>query len=182
MKGIIFNAFEQFVIANHGEDFFDDVLARCSLATHEPFVGPGTYPDEDLLELVGQTVKQLGVPLPDALRAFGRFAFPALASAFPVCVRPHGDARSFLRSVDDVIHVEVRKLHPDAATPTFHYRDDGDALVIEYHSPRALCHVMEGLIDGVADHFSQPISQRQLQCTASGAPHCEFRLEFEARP
>ncbi|MEZ4217316.1 MAG: heme NO-binding domain-containing protein [Myxococcota bacterium] len=178
MKGIIFNAFEQFVIDSWGEDFLDDVLDRCSLQTQEPFVGPGTYPDEDLLEIVAHTVKALDVPLPQALRAFGRYAFPALASAFPVCVRPHAGARSFLRSVDDVIHVEVRKLHPDASTPAFRYRDDGDALVIEYHSQRSLCHLMEGLIDGVADHFGESIAQRQTRCTADGAPHCEFRLEF----
>ena len=42
MKGIIFNIAESFIVENHGEDVFDDIIANCQLETKEPYVGPGT--------------------------------------------------------------------------------------------------------------------------------------------
>lgn len=181
MKGIVFNIFEEFVTENWGEDTYEEILDATSLKTDEPFVAPGAYPDEDLMSLVATAVDQLGVPLPDALRAFGRFCFPGLARAYPIFLDGHTDAKTFLLTVETVIHVEVRKLMPDASPPRFDYEDPGpDQLVIQYKSTRKLCHLMAGLLDGVGDHFGIEIESQQTECVLDGAPHCRFELVFRA--
>ena len=60
MKGIIFNLPEEFVVETFGVDAYEEILAASELRTTDPVVGPGTYPDEDLLALVGKTVERLG--------------------------------------------------------------------------------------------------------------------------
>lgn len=180
MKGIIFNLLEQFITETAGEEIYQTILDRCSLQTREPFVGPGTYPDEDLTALVKSTVTVLGISPPEALRRFGKFAFPKLAEHFPDFVSPHRHPKEFLKTVDSIIHVEVRKLYENAKVPSFLYRDPApDRLVIEYRSDRRLCHFMEGLIEGVADHFRSPVGYRQTRCMLRGDEVCEFDLCFE---
>lgn len=182
MKGVVFNLLESFVVEGWGPEAWEQICDLCPLRTQEPFVGPGTYPDEDLVALAVKAAEILGVSLPDALRAFGRFSFGPLAKKFPTFVEPHDDPVRFLASVDQVIHVEVRKLWPDAVTPSFVYDGvDTRSIRITYASNRKLCHFMEGLLEGVADHFGTPVAYRQTRCMHDGAPSCVFDIAFEAK-
>ncbi|MEM9193063.1 MAG: heme NO-binding domain-containing protein [Myxococcota bacterium] len=178
MKGVVFNLLESFVVEGWGEEVYEDVLALCPLKTKEPFVGPGTYPDSDLFSIATKTAEKLDLPLADALRAFGTYCFPKLAATAPELVAASSTARELLLSVDAVIHVEVRKLMPEALTPSFDYEAVGDDLLIRYYSKRKLCRFMEGLLDGLAEHFQTTIHHQQQTCMHDGAPYCEFRIQF----
>jgi hypothetical protein len=182
MKGIIFNLFEKFVIKGWGEDVYEKILETSALSKPGPFLGPATYPDADLMALVGSASKLLQVPPEVAVRKFGHFCFRGLTSRFPRFLEGIPDAKSFLLTVDKIIHVEVHKLYHDAETPTFRYHDTGAAsLTIEYRSRRRLCVLMEGLIEGLADHFHEDIRQSQSKCLHRGDSYCEFHLEFSRR-
>ena len=61
MKGIIFNLLEGFLTERLGEEKSDELIESCSLKTREPFVGPGSYPDEDLLAIVDRAVEVTGM-------------------------------------------------------------------------------------------------------------------------
>jgi len=179
MKGIIFNLLEEFITENWGEEKYEEILKGCPIKTKEPFVGPGTYPDADLIAIVTKTVEKLGVPLPEALRTFGRFCFPKLSERHPQFVKPYRHPKAFLKTVENIIHVEVRKLYKDAETPHFSYKDPAsNRLIIEYESKRKLCHFMEGLIEGVAVYFQSPIQYQQTRCALKEGKVCEFDLVF----
>lgn len=179
MKGVVFNLLESFIVEGWGEETYEEVLAMCPLKTKEPFVGPGTYPDSDLFTIATKAAEKLGLPLTDALRAFGKFSFPALAAKYPAFLEGHSNSKSFLQSVENVIHVEVKKLYPKAVTPSFTYEDPGDdQLVIHYVSERKLCHFMEGMLESVASHFNEKVEYTQAACLHEGASACEFRLRF----
>jgi hypothetical protein len=180
MKGIIFTLLEEFIVETLGDEACEAILAG-PLLTTDPFVGPGSYPDEDLLTLLGRTVERSGRSLPDTLRAWGRFCIPRLASRFPAFFSVCAGPKAFLLTVSDLHALEVRKLFDDATPPRFEYADPApDRLVMRYSSRRRLCHLVEGLIDGVADHFAVSIQQRQLRCMDEGAGACEFELVFPA--
>ncbi len=139
MKGIIFKAFEDFVVANFGDEFYEQVLDDTPSAAPGVFVGPGTYPDAVLLALVQTAVQRAGISLEQALTAFGRFAFARLAATAPACVSGHAHPISLLQSIDSIIHIEVKKLYPEAVTPRIQVvqlADDRAQLC--YHSERRL--------------------------------------------
>jgi hypothetical protein len=183
MKGIVFNLLEQFLCETMGDEAFEELLDGCVLETKEPFVGPGSYPDADLLVILSAAVERLKISREDALRAFGRFSFPRLAKTYPIFVKPFVHPKPFLQSVGPIIHVEVKKLHADALLPEFVYGEPApERLVIEYRSARRLCHLMEGLLDGVADHFHSPIARTQTRCILKGADVCVFDLTFDRGP
>ncbi len=182
MKGIIFNLFEDFVVEKLGAEAYEEILASAGLQTTEPFVGPGSYPDEDLFALVASAVKRMGVPTAEALRAFGRFCIPPLARRFPRFMTPHAHPKDFLLTVDAFHSTEVNKLFDGARCPRFHYETPTpDRLVMRYESERRMCALVEGLLDGVATYYGVPIEHAQTSCMLHGDPACVFDLTFAAR-
>lgn len=93
MKGIIFNIVERFILEKYGEDTFDSIIASCQLETTEPFVGPGTYSDNDMLEILRVTTNKLGIQTATILRLIGQYTFGQLANRYPNFVEPYDDAK-----------------------------------------------------------------------------------------
>ncbi len=181
MKGEIFNLLEDFIIQNMGVETYEDIHKECapSLQTKEPFVGPGTYPDSDFMEIFGAVLRKGQLVASSASRAFGRFCFPRLLARLPGYAEQCGDPKTFLRSIHDVVHVEVRKVYRDAEPPQFTYRDKGpDCLVMIYKSKRKLYDFFEGLIEGVSDYYRIPISISRTIVPKDDGEVCEFELTF----
>lgn len=179
MKGSIFKHFEDFVTDNWGIETYEEILSGLDLQTEGPFLGPGNYPDEDLLAIVGATIQKLGIPLPKALRVFGNYLFEKLAGDAPQFLEGTTDLKQFLLTVDQVIHVEVKKLFPEAYLPRLHYEDTGaDALTVHYQSKRQFCQLFAGLVEGAAQRFGTPIAWDESACTHTGAEQCTFHFRF----
>jgi len=178
MKGVIFNILEEMVVSGHGMDCWNKIL-ELSKPEHKGIYTAGrSYPDEELLQLVGTISEQLSIPVPDLVQAFGEHLFSSLAQRYPIFLE-QPDLFSFLRSVEDVIHVEVAKLYSEPNLPEFRYRQNvADELLMEYRSPRKLCLLAEGLIRGAASHFKQPCNIGHDVCIHQGADHCEFTIQL----
>lgn len=182
MKGVVFRALEDFIVENWGEAVYEEVLARCPVATPAgAYVGPESYPDGELYAIVDKTCEILQVEPPVAVQAFGRFLYHRLASMHPEFVRGYDSPAAVLRHINPVIHVEVRKMMRDADPPRMYVQErEGGVLTLEYHSERKLCTLLRGLIDGLAESFGQRVEYRELSCSHHGAPHCTFELRFAA--
>lgn len=181
MKGVIFTIFEDFITENWGVETFEAILEDCPHAAREPFVAPKSYPDQWIVDLVVATCSRLSLEAPDALRAFGQFAFKGLVSRYPIFLAGVDHPRELLLSVHDIIHVEVKKLMEGATPPNLYYEGaDGDPgyLTIHYESERGLCALMEGLLAGASEHFSLPIECDHTSCTHRGDDRCTFELQF----
>lgn len=182
MKGIVFRLLEDFVCQQAGADAWEAILESTPLETREPFIGPGTYPDADFMALVATTTARLGIPAPDAVRAFGAFCLPHLLRSVPALTEGYDHPRPLLLALDGTIHSEVRKLWRDAVPPRFVATEEGpDDMTLVYESRRGLCGFLEGLLDGTATYFAVPIAFTHDTCTHRGDGCCTFRLHFGAR-
>ena len=179
MKGIIFRLLESFVVEGHDMMVWDNALENCDLASKGIYIGTEKYPDEELFQLISYLSKQLQTSQDDILRQLGQYVFPSLyQTAFDV-IKHAKRLREFLLMVDDVIHVEVRKLHPDAHLPKFDYMEHKTKLVMQYRSPRQLCHFSEGLILAAAEHFNEHVEINQPICMHKGGEFCEIHIVFK---
>ena len=177
MKGIIFNVAEATVSDEFGEDAWDDLLDAAGL--DGAYTALGDYPVEQLVALVTAASDKLALPPADVVRFIGRRGFSILIDKYPDMAVGHSSARSFVLSLNEVIHPEVRKLYPGADVPTFEYQDSGEGVLeIEYVSKRQLCHFAEGLILGCADYFEESIEISQPVCQHDGAISCVLRLQW----
>lgn len=177
MKGIVFNLLEAVVTRDHGADTWDALLDAAGL--DGAYTVLGNYPDDDLVRLVSAAAAALQLPAQAIVRHFGRCALPLLADRYPAFFEPHGDTRSFLLSLNSIIHPEVRKLYPGADTPEFVFdASSPERLVMEYESARRLCAFAEGMIEGAATHYGEDVQVRHATCMHDGAPCCRLELTF----
>ncbi len=177
MKGIIFNYLGEMVEEEFGLEAWDALLQKTGLSGE--FVSSETYPDEDLMALVAAAHEATGIETRELVRSFGRFMLPNFRQQNPQFFEGHTTLKSFLLSVDRVIHVEVRKLHPGAVLPEFDYADEDDSeLTMYYTSPRKLCFLAEGLIDASAEHFNTRYEIEHSECMHDGADKCTLKIKI----
>ena len=178
MKGIVFNMLNDLVEENYGMDVWDDLIEATAPKSEGIYTSVEIYPDEELMAYVAAISEQTGAPAEDVVRLFGNYMLKRFAEIHPEFFAGH-TIKSFLQSVHDVIHVEVEKLHPDVVLPNFEYEDPADdELVMHYFSPRQLCHLAEGLIEGCSKQFGVAVHLTHDVCMHDGADHCVLGLKF----
>lgn len=177
MKGIIFNLLENAVSTEFGEETWDKLLDEANLSG--AYTSLGSYADDEIVALVSVASKTLNLSPSDVLRWFGQRAMPLLFARHSGFFSEHAETRSFLLSLNNIIHPEVHKLYPGAITPMFDFgADDDGGLIIGYSSPRKLCALAEGFIRGAAEHFHEQVEIDQQQCMHEGASKCVFHVRF----
>jgi len=177
VKGIIFNVAEHTVTAEFGADVWDDLLTTAGL--DGAYTALGDYSIDELRALVSAASEKLELPAADVIRFVGRRGFPWLMQRYPEMATDHTSARSFVLSLNEVIHPEVRKLYPGADVPVFQqHSSDPGSLDIEYVSGRQLCFLAEGLTFGCADYFGETVSISQPKCQHNGDSSCLLRIEW----
>jgi Haem-NO-binding len=177
MKGIVFNLLEELVSRDHGEDTWDDMLDAAGLSG--VYTSLGNYADEDLMKLVATASAKLDLPADDVVRWFGRNATPIFRQRYPELFEPHDSTRTFVLTLNEIIHPEVRKLYPGAEVPVFDFDTSSDeVLVMGYRSPRKLCAFAEGLLQGAGDVYGERVDVRQPLCMNRGDERCMLEITF----
>jgi len=175
MKGVVFNLLEEVVCEQHGEAAWDDLLDAAGASG--TYTSLGSYPDSEMISLVMAASSALGQPPSEVLRWFGREAMPRLAGRYPVFFAPHSSARPFILTLNSIIHPEVRKLYSGAHCPHFDFDDAPDgALLIGYRSPRKLCTLAHGFIEGAAAHYHETAEIEHQRCMEHGHDRCVLRV------
>ncbi len=94
----------------------------------------------------------------ELVQTFGRYLFGRFHSAHPAFFDGLTSAFDFLGKVEDYIHVEVRKLYPDAELPALECEaPDPNTLRMTYRSKRPFSALAEGLIRGCVEHYKETI-------------------------
>lgn len=171
MKGVIFNLLEEVVVTAHGDRTWDDLLDVAGV--DGVYTSLGRYDDSELERLVSAAGAALALPDDEVLRWFGRQAIPNMAQRWPDYFTAHRQTAPFLRSLNNVIHPEVRKLYAGAYCPHFEFTSPPDgSLLIDYRSPRRLCGLAHGFILGAGDYFGENLTVRHLECMHDGEKRC----------
>ena len=174
----MFDLLEQVITRDYGEDAWDALLSAAAL--DGAYTSLGSYPDDDLFRLVAQASTTLQIPAQDVIRWFGREALPLLATAYPEFFAPHTTTRTFIRTLNDIIHPEVRKVYPGADVPWFDMGESPSGeLVMGYTSKRRLCAFAEGLIQGAAAHYGENVDIEQPACMLRGDPACSLVVRLD---
>lgn len=159
MKGIVFTEFLDYVGATISSDMVDDIIDDCSFSHGGAFTAVGTYPFQDMAALVGALSKRTSVPMPDLLHGFGDHLCGRFANLYPQFFETQKCLFDFLESVNDQIHVEVKKLYPDAELPAFEtHARTGNRLDLDYRSCRPLAALAEGMIEAASEHYREPVA------------------------
>ena len=177
MKGIIFNLLEDAVTRQYGADTWDELLAETNL--DGVYTTLGSYPDEEIQALIQAGSRLLGISPFEVLRWFGRQAIPLLLKRYPGFFQAETSTRSFLLSVNSIIHPEVLKIYPNAYVPTFEFHDAPDGgLLLGYHSERRMCALIQGFAEGAAEYYGEAVAFEHRLCMHRGDERCLCHITF----
>lgn len=177
MKGVVFNLLEEAVLREFGPEAWDDLLDDSGVSG--AYTSLGNYSDEEMTALVGAASAKLGMSNPQVLRWFGRRAMPILRERYAGLFESHTSSRSFVLSVNNIIHPEVRKLYSGAKCPFFHFREDsGGSVTMGYESSRKMCDLAHGFVEGAADIFGDEVAITHQACMNHGADKCLMEIRW----
>ena len=181
MKGVVFNLLETVVTENYAADIWDDLLDAAD--SDGVYTSLETYDDADLFNIVTAASKALALPPNDVIRWFGTEAMPHFKKLYPRFFLAHDSSVSFLATLNDLIHPEVRKLYPGASVPDFAMdRVKPDSLELTYRSGKRLCSLAMGMIEGSAPLFGEVATVGETKCMHSGTDCCVFDCSFTPEP
>jgi len=177
MKGIVFTEFLEMVEVQFSPEMADAIIEASDLSTAGAYSAVGTYPHAELVQLVRHLSTRSSIPVPDLLRAFGKHLFRRFAIGFPMFFTDVSTVFEFLRGLENYIHVEVRKLYPDAELPTFLCRQvDDQTLEMTYQSVRGLADFAHGLMEGCFVHFGETIDVARDDLSQGRGTEVRFTL------
>jgi hypothetical protein len=167
----MFVEFLGLVEKHHGLDTVDAIVDHLDgeLTTGGAYTTVGNYPHGELLAMAVTLCSLTGAQMPAVLRAFA-------AHLMGVFRRMHGeyfdtaeDVFAFLMSVEHHIHVDVRKLYPDARPPLVRGQmlDDG-AMQLTYESTRPLAQLALSMTEMAGEAFGQPLAIKVLDRSEDG--------------
>ncbi|WP_339658463.1 heme NO-binding domain-containing protein [uncultured Polaribacter sp.] len=154
MKGIVFTEFLDLVEEKFGIEMVDDIISNSTLASEGVYTSIGTYSFSEMLQLVSHLSSKSNISIDDLLMIYGEHFFSVIERSYPGLLATYNDPIEMLSSIENHIHVEVRKIYPDAELPTFIVQEKKEnSLIMIYKSNRAMHHFGLGLMNKTFQHF-----------------------------
>ena len=177
MKGIVFTEFLEMVEGAFSVEMVETIVADAELPSGGAYTGIGTYDHRELVAMVVHLSRRTGTPIPALIHAFGGHLFKTFVKGRPELFAAMGSTFSLLEHLENTIHVEVRKLYPDAELPHFAAERLGDDhLALTYTSERGFAELARGLIDAAIAHYGEAITVAVADLSGGKSTHVRFDL------
>lgn len=184
MHGLIFVTWEKFLAERFGSSLLNAYrTAIGETAATSPLVSR-IYDDATLLAGVGAACQLTRLSADVVLREYGRyFMINGLTSHLCTYLLTQvTTGRDLLLLMRDA-HAQMHRSTDAITPPLFGYEavpSDPRALALIYDSPRQLCSVLLGAIEGAAERYGEQVKVFERTCMKRGGAVCRFEMHFFA--
>ncbi|PWG06781.1 heme NO-binding domain-containing protein [Polaribacter aquimarinus] len=155
MKGIVFTEFLDLVENKFGLEMVDTIISQSELESEGIYTAIGTYSFSEMLQLLQNLSNNTNISIDNLLLVYAEHFFSVIENSYPGLLATYKDPIEMLSSIENHIHVEVRKIYPEAELPTFIVESKTEkSLVMIYKSSRAMHHFGLGLMNKTFEHFN----------------------------
>ena len=159
MKGIVFTEFLELVETTFGLETVEEIIEKSDLPSQGAYTSIGTYAFSEMLALVSNLSEKTSMSINELLHVYGLHFFSVIERDYPYILKTYSNAMELLSSVESHIHVEVRKIYPDAELPRFEVVEQSDnKLVLTYYSSRSMYAFGLGLMEKAFEHYGKKAS------------------------
>src|SRR6266699_3353527 len=182
MHGLIFVTWEKFLSERFGEELLQVYRTAIgeTVAT-APLTGR-VYDDATLLAGVGAACQLTHLPADTLLREYGRyFMLNGLTRHLCAYLLNQVHSGRELLLVMSQAHHQMRRTPDGLSPPLFGYKvmpGDREGFVLIYESPRKVCTLLEGAIQGAAALYDEEVHIVERTCMNKGASSCRFEVHF----
>jgi hypothetical protein len=181
MKGVVFVELLSMAESVAGEDAVDDIIDSLDLESGGAYTSVGIYPCSELMTIVQAFSDALDAPVSDLQRQFGSWMFRKFVDGYPAFFVGKTDAFMMLESIENEVHVEVRKLYPEVELPSFDTRrEDDGSFVMSYRSERPLVDFCHGMILACVEHFKVEMTIECVPKSVEGMFAADFQIRYAA--
>lgn len=182
MHGLIFVTWEKYLSERFGSALLKEYRNTIGETAATSPLASLVYDDATLLAGVGAACELTRLPADTILREYGRyFMINGLTSHLCAYLLTQVHSGRDLLLVMRDAHAQMRRT-PDAVTPPlFRYQTVNSKpheLTLFYDSPRKLCSVLRGAIEGAAERYGEQVHIVERTCMKQGATACCFELIF----
>ncbi|QDO94521.1 hypothetical protein FNB79_11275 [Formosa sediminum] len=155
MKGIVFTEFLDLVEEKFGLEMVDKIISESELDSGGIYTSVGTYKFSEMLQLLQHLSEHTDISIDDLLLVYAEHFFSVIEKSYPGLLATYQDPIEMLSSIENHIHIEVRKIYPDAELPSFEVMEKTkNSLTLIYKSSRAMHHFGLGLMNKTFEHFN----------------------------
>lgn len=177
MKGIVFSEFIEMVEQRFSPEVADRMIEAAQVPSGGAYTAVGTYSHEEMLALIAELARLTGWSVDELVQAYGRHLFTRFTQLYPGFFEGVTSAFDFLQRIEDHVHLEVRKLYPDAELPRFDtVQRDAHHLVMVYESRRPFAALAQGLIHGCLEHWGEAADVRTTDLSEPGITRVRFDI------
>lgn len=156
MKGLVFREFLGMVEDEYGYETVDTIIEKSKVPSKGVYTSVGTYKVEEMFALVNELSCAKDIPADKLLFVFGKYIFGVFKKLYPQFFKNKNSSFDVLADVEDIIHVNVLKLYPEAELPSFEVKQyNSKEMSMVYRSQRKMGDFAEGLITGCLEYFKE---------------------------
>jgi hypothetical protein len=180
MYGIVNKAIQDLVIANFGEEKWENILDRSGIE-EDFFISSEAYDDDITFKLAGAVSEEMNMPINDVLVAFGEWwVVKTTKEKYGGLMESGGSSlKEFLENLP-LFHNRVMLIYPKLTPPEFKVSEISEnSLNLHYFSKReGLQEFVRGLIQGLGIMFNTETKIELLQTRDLGDDHEIFKVSW----
>jgi hypothetical protein len=182
MHGLIFVTWEKYLAERFDSSLLNAYRKEIGETAATAPLASQVYDDATLLAGVGVACQLTHLPVDTLLREYGRF-FMINGLTRHLCaylLNQVHSGRDLLLTMRQA-HEQMSRTPDGLTPPLFGYEalpDNPRGLVLTYDSPRKLCAVLLGAIEGAAGRYGERVQIAERSCMKQGADACRFEVVF----
>ncbi|WP_376795493.1 heme NO-binding domain-containing protein [Thermogemmatispora sp.] len=182
MQGLIVVTWERYLYERFGRGLLEVYRRAIGLESHGTPLASRIYKDEQWLLGVEAASKLTKLSPETLLREYGRyFLLNGLTGHFCAYLLSQvRSGRALLLAMRDA-HAQMRRASSQLIPPVFRYESissNPNELLLIYNSPRHLCSLLWGAIEGAAERYGEAVRIIEVACMKDGAPECRLEVQF----
>ena len=182
MYGMVNKAVKGLVVENFGEETWVKISTQAKSPTE--FLAFQQYDDQVTYQLVGAASEVLGLEPPKVLQTFGDYWVKKIATVhYADLMEKTGTTfLSFIQNLDHM-HSRIKTTFPGYNPPSFRVKvESDDVFILDYYSEReGLLPFVEGLLNGLADHFSVALTIEHIPDDQHPMPAKRLRMTYHQK-
>lgn len=183
MHGLLFVTWERYVAERFGQPIFQVYRDSIGETMETAPIANRVYSDETFVARVQTLCGLIGEDPDTIFREYGRYFIingltGYLCAYFLLQVHSGRDLLLAMREG----HAQMRRMPDGLTPPLFNYETSTthtQNLVLLYDSPRKLCSILLGAIEGAGERYGERANVIERSCMRYGAPLCRFEISFQ---
>lgn len=182
MHGLIFVTWEKYLSERFGGSLLNEYRVAIGETPANSPLASRVYDDDTLLAGVDAACKLTRLPASTILQEYGRyFMINGLTSHLCAYLLSQVQSGRDLLLTMHAAHAQMRRTPDGLTPPLFGYEaisSNPNGLTLIYDSPRQLCSVLWGAIEGAAERYGERVQILKRTCMKRGASLCRFEVTF----